>query len=80
MAEKIALKAIFRFLTWQVTLFSVVTGRAGPTGRALDVGPEARRAFAVGPRAGQKTSQNWYKYGKIQIFGGASIMFQLHAV
>ena len=43
---------------------SVSTGRAARTGRAQIDGPEARRAFEVGPRAGQKV----VKIGRIQVF------------
>ena len=49
---------------------SVVTGRAGPTGWALDHGPEARRAFEVGPRAGQKPAKIGENKGKFRCFWG----------
>ena len=39
----------------------VETGRAGTTGRAQTAGPEARRAFEVGPRA----QQNLPKFSEI---------------
>ena len=50
----------------------MVTGRAGPTGRALDDGPEARRAFEVGPRAGQKPAKIGENEGKFRCLWGVN--------